>query len=605
MNVAQPGGAGQSEPGPEAQTASQNRTCPGCGGSLDGPVFNRFRVCDRCGHHLPVGARQRLEQLLDPESFQETDAELGSGDPLAFADRVPYRDRLAEARRRTNLHEAVVTGVGRIDGREAVLIVFDFGFLGGSMGSAVGEKVARALELADERRLPAIAIPTSGGARMQEGMLALVQMAKTAAAAMRLHQGRQPLITVLADPTTGGVFASFAAQGDIILAEPGARIGFAGPRVVEQITGQTPPPGSQTAEFLFAHGLIDGVVDRRQLRGTLAVLLQLLERRSTQSTLPRVAPYRPAPQPPTSAWDVVELSRRADRPSGLDYVRRLLTHFVELHGDRLLGDDPALVAGMGELEGVPVVVLAQERSRNGGRMRPEGYRKAARLLRLATEFRLPVLTLIDTPGACLDHEAEAHGLALHISNCLAYMSALPVPVISAVIGEGGSGGALALGVADRVLMQEHAIYSVIAPEGAAAILYHDAARARELADALKLTAYDCKLLGVVDTVVPEPAGGAHVDPDYAALLLKQHLVAALAELRRRSATRLVEERYRKFRRMGRLEMEDGTRASEVVALQRRFARALDALRERLPWPDTGARGQAAEEPAAQPDAATP
>jgi acetyl-CoA carboxylase carboxyl transferase alpha subunit len=258
----------------------------------------------------------------------------------------------------------------------------------------------------------------------------------------------------------------------------------------------------------------------------------------------------------------------------------MMPQFVELRGDRVSLDDPAVICGIGDLGGITVVLIGQERGRgdeerayrNGGRMGAEGYRKAARAMRLASTWNLPVVTLIDTPGAALDFDSEARGLAPSIALCLSTMSILPVPTVAAVIGEGGSGGALALGVADRILMLENAIYSVIAPEGAAAILYHDAQRARDLADALKLTAADCKLLGVVDTLVPEPEGGAHLDRDYAALLLKNFVLDALLDLRKTSPRRLVDERYRKFRRMG-----------QPPAASRResFGREMDELQKRL------------------------
>jgi acetyl-CoA carboxylase carboxyl transferase subunit beta len=556
-------------------------------------------VCGACRYHFQLSATERIELLADPESFQASNPSLVSVDPLVFTDRVSYRDRLERAQRETELNEAVVTGSARINGRECVLAVFDFAFLGGSMGSVVGEKVALALELAADRRLPFISVVASGGARMQEGMLSLVQMGKTAAAAMRLHQAGVPSITVLTNPTTGGVYASFASQGDFLFAEPGALIGFAGPRVIEQLTGEPPPAGTHTAEFLLAHGQVDAVVDRARLRGVLATLLQLFHNRGQGDTRPAGEPYRPPTAQPPSAWQEVLLARRVDRPTAADYIKRLMPQFVELHGDRVYGDDPAVIAGIGDLSGLTVFAIGQERghgdpTRNGGRLKPEGFRKAARIMRLAAELRLPLVTFIDTPGAHLDYDSEARGLAGALSSCLANMSVLPVPVVSVVIGEGGSGPALALGVADRILMQEHAVYSVIAPEGAAAIVHRDAARAQEIADALKMTAYDCQVLGVVDALVPEPPQGAHHDPDYAALLLRGEIVSALHELRRRDPRRLVEERWRKFRRMGEfsrlVEAAEGQRAEALrTALWRAFG-SLGQLRER--WPQRGAQQQA-------------
>jgi acetyl-CoA carboxylase carboxyl transferase beta subunit/acetyl-CoA carboxylase carboxyl transferase alpha subunit len=580
---------------------STDLQCPACGAPTEGTSYERYRVCGTCRHHFPLPATARIELLTDPESFQAINPAMVSADPLLFKDRVSYRDRLERARRETGLNEAVVTGTARINGRDCVLAVFDFAFMGGSMGSVVGEKVTLALELAADRRLPFIAIVASGGARMQEGMLSLVQMGKTTAAAMRLHQAGVPSITVLTNPTTGGVYASFASQGNFLFAEPGALIGFAGPRVIQQMTREPPPAGTHTAEFLLEHGQLDAVLDRARLRGVLATLLRLFEARPPASNRGGGEPYRPQPSPSESAWQEVLLARRIDRPTTADYVRRLMPQFVELHGDRVQGDDPAIIAGIGELDGMTVLTIGQERGhgdphRNGGQVRPEGFRKAARIMRLAAELRFPLLTFIDTPGAYLDYETEARGLAGALSSCLANMSVLPVPIVSVVIGEGGSGPALALGVADRILMQEHAVYSVIAPEGAAAIVHRDSARAQEIADALKITARDCQVLGVVDLLVPEPEGGANADPEYAAQLLRGEIVVAFSDLRRRDPRRLVEDRYRKFRRMGEfqhlVEAAEGQRAEVLRGAIRRAFGSLAQLREL--WP-AGSHPVAGEE----------
>ena len=581
--------------------------CPRCKADLRADqTYQRYRVCESCRLHFGLSARGRIDLLVDQGTFRETNARLATTDPLGFTDRMPYQERLETARDRTGSEESVVTGVGNINGHPAVLSVSEFEFLGGSMGTVKGEKVALAMELALQRRLPFVSIECSGGARMQEGMLSLVQMAKTAAAAMRLKQAGVPFISVLTDPTTGGVYASYGSLGDIIVGEPGALIGFAGPRVIEQLTGSPPPENAQTAEFLRDHGWLDGVIDRGRLRSYLATLLQLFQ--SPWSVQPRgdAEPYRPPLRPAADAWQAVQLARHADRPTSSGYLQRMCTQFVELHGDRQYGDDPAVICGIGDLGGITVLVIAQERGdeedrelRRHGAMRPEGYRKAIRIMRLAAQLRLPLLTLIDTPGASLDFEAEARGLAPSIAACLAAMSVLPVPVVAVVVGEGGSGGALALGVADRILMQENAIYSVIAPEGAAAIIYRDADRARDLASALKLTAVDGSLLGVVDTIVPEPEGGAQHDPDYAALLLRNFILDALIELRKTGSGKLVEERYRKFRRMGQIPIPSGRHLGrDVLELQRTVTRAIDQFVERLPMP---VRGQEPERASPSPE----
>jgi acetyl-CoA carboxylase carboxyl transferase subunit beta len=588
--------------------------CKRCSGSLAGEdLYERLRVCPHCRYHYPLGARERIASLADPGSFRETHSELVSVDPLSFRDRVPYRERLSDAQARTGLSEAVVTGTLRIAGRPAVIAVLDFEFLGGSMGSVVGEKVALAFELAVRQRLPLIAVVGSGGARMQEGILSLMQMAKTAAAAARLHAARLPYIVVLTHPTTGGVFASFASLGDVHLAEPGALIGFAGPRVLEQ-TGarrtesEAPPAGtgdgtalpSHSAEFLLAHGMIDGVVDRGRLREVLAALLGYLspEYRLSRG---RGGEHDPVPLgPPAPAWETVQLARHGARPTALDYIHRLLPDFLELHGDRLYGDDPAVVIGLGDLGGQPVAVIGQERDpddarRHGGRALPEGYRKADRLMRLAAKFRLPLLTFIDTPGAEAGIEAEARGVGGALATCLARMASLPVPTIAVVIGEGGSGGALALGVADRVLMLEHAIYSVISPEGAAAILYRDAGQAPVLAPALRITAHDLKELGVIDAIVPEPTGGAHQDPDAAARYLKDAILHELVHLQEVPPPRLVRARYRRYRGIGAFtSRRRAAFARHLAQVQDHLQRTVEALRDRLPHPRAAASSPSTE-----------
>lgn len=542
--------------------AGQLSICPHCSAALTGQeAYLHFGVCENCRHHFTLPARRRVEMLADHDSFKEYQRRLVAADPLGFTDRLTYPQRLDEARKRTGLLDAVIYGICTIGGHAAVLAVMDFEFMGGSMGSVVGEKMAGAFELAVDRHLPIVTVASSGGARMQEGMLSLVQMAKTSAAVQRLHRAGLPFISVLADPTTGGIYASFASLGDITIAEPHALIGFAGPRVVEQMTGAKLPAGSHTAEFQLEHGMLDAIVDRIELRGYLTRILDLLCSSKRSPADKRHTDFPKVDEPEESPWEVVRLARRPDRPTALAYIERMTSGWTELHGDRIQGDDPAIVCGLGEIEGQAVVIIGQERGtdvvererRNGGRTQPCGFRKAQRAMSLAAKYHLPVITLIDTPGADPSFRAEQSGIARSIATTLAMMSDLAVPIVSVIIGEGGSGGALALGVADRVLMLEHAIYSVIAPEGAAAILYRDASRAEDLSRSLKLTAHDCKYLGVVDVVVPEPEGAAHAAVDEAARLLKEALLYELTAIRRRVPEKLVNARYRKFRKMGRFE----------------------------------------------------
>ncbi|HVA22022.1 MAG TPA: carboxyl transferase domain-containing protein [Candidatus Micrarchaeia archaeon] len=514
--------------------------CPGCDAGLDD-----LGVCPDCGRHTRLTAPQRIEQLVDRGTFRETERHLWSADPLDFSDGVSYERRIEEAQALTGLLDAVVTGRARILATPVVLAVFDFRFLGGSMGSVVGEKISRAFDAARRDRSPAVVVCSSGGARLQEGIVALFQMAKTAAAAARLREQAVPLLVVLADPTMGGVLASFASLGDVVLAEPRARVSFVGPRVHEQASGDPVPPGS--AEFAFRHGTVDAIVERSRLRavlGTVAALLQPTPPGSSADPGPRLAP---PPRPPRDVWETVELARHPARPSGRELVGRVLADVVELHGDRQGEDDPSIMAGLGRLGDRAVVFVAQDRTGpGGGHTRAGGYRKAQRLFTLAERFRLPLLTLVDTPGAATDQEAEAQGVTGAIAECLARLGRLRTPILCVVVGEGGSGGALALSLGDRILMLENAIFSVIAPEAASAILYHDADHAQELAGRLKVTAADLVALHLVDRVVPEQLP-AHEQPEVVARVLRQALAAELSQLVQTPLKTLLKQREGRFR----------------------------------------------------------
>lgn len=507
-----------------------------------------LRVCPSCGWHAPLAAQEWIEHLADPDSFRETGRRLFSADPLRFSVTESYRDRLRDAEQRTGIHEAAVAGEARLDGHPLVLISLEFDFLGGTMGSVVGEKVARAFRTATRRRLPVVSILASGGARIQEGMLALMQMAKTATAVAAHQAAGLPYISVLTNPSFGGTFASFGSLGDVLIGEPDAQIGFVGARVVEGTIAERIPKDARRAETVLRHGMIDMVRPRRALRHQLAVLVSQLTA-DRRAAWPKVR-LAPAPKPARTARDVLELARLPERPRARDYVDRIFSPFTELHGDRCYGDDPAIAGGIADLRGHPVVLIAQ-----AGRAMPmpEGYRKAHRLLRLAEKFGLPVVTLVDTPGAFPGLEAEQRGIALAIGENLARLAGLGVPIVNVVIGEGGSGGALALGLADVILMQEHAVYSVIAPEGAAAILLRDAQRKDDLVAGLRLRAHDLLELGVIDAIVPEPPGGAHRDPDGAARLVGDRLVHHLGELSQVKPKRLIRNRADRFGSIGRFE----------------------------------------------------
>ncbi len=529
--------------------------CPRCGQDLShSTLFARLRVCEHCGYHLPLDAPRRIEALTDPLSFVELEKNLST----RVSDRA-YADKIRDAERATGLREAVVMGRARIRGQELVLVVLDFRFLGGTMGQVAGEKIARGFEHASDRELPILVVTASGGARVQEGMLALVQMAKTAAAVHLFRRTGRPFITLLTHPTTGGVYASFANLADVILAEPGALAAFAGPRVVRALTGQEPPRDSYRSEFQLEHGMVDAVVTRPELRSTIARLLDLAlpdSKPTSHYAGPADTIDVPSAHPNGfSPWDTVTIARDPARPTTMDYVRLLFDDFVELHGDRLYGDDPAIVAGIARFRGRNVLVVGHERGhgaerkeRRNGSALPEGYRKAQRMMHLAGRWNLPLITLVDTPGVALTPEAEERGIASAVANSISAMLETHVPEVAVIIGEGGSGGALALAAADRVLMLEHSVYSVISPEGASAILHGDVGHAEELAGELHLTAHELLEQGIVDAVIPEPAGGAHTMPEETTQRVGRYLDRALTELESQPPDMLLRKRYEKYRR---------------------------------------------------------
>ena len=568
--------------------------CPSC----ETMVFNKqldkaLRVCPTCGHHFRLSASARLDLLLDAGTWAERDAGLQSVDRLGFIDQKTYPDRLAAAQAATGMRDAAVWGTASMAGIPVAICVMDFGFMGGSMGAVVGEKVTRAAEFALESRTPLIVVSASGGARMQEGTFALMQLAKTLAALERLSVGGVPFLSVLSDPTTGGVFASFAAVGDVNIAEPNALIGFAGSRVSAGTIAQELPPGFQRSEFLFDHGFIDRVVARPDLKNELAALLRLLPvRNGAASAIPGpldedtigfrpfsfisslaervgervngdIATRAPDEGPPdrdpsTDVWERVQLARNLGRPRTLEFVAAMTDDFVELHGDRLFGDDAAMVAGLARLDGRRVAVIGQQKGadteenihRNFGMPHPEGCRKAMRIMEMAERFGLPVITFVDVPGAHPGPESEERGIAEAIARSIGLMSRLRTPIITVITGEGGSGGALAIAVGDVVIALENAVYSVISPEGCASILWRTAEEAPAAAVAMRMTAADQQALGVIDIVVPEPGEGAQAEPAETARRLKVILLDRLAALDALTVEELLDTRYRRYRALG-------------------------------------------------------
>ena len=633
------------------------RACPHCGLKFaEESLAASHYVCPTCGGYFRMTSDERIADLLDAGSFEEFDAHMPEPDPLDFPG---YKEKLAGLREKTGLDEGIRTGRGRIAGIPFALAIMESTFLMGSMGTAVGEKMARLVRRAAEERIPVVAFTASGGARMQEGLASLMQMAKVSCALSRLADAGLPYISVITDPTTGGVTASFAMQGDVIVAEPHALIGFAGQRVIRDTIKQELPKGFQTAEFALQHGLIDAVVARSDMRATLAQLLAIhfatSEREQprpgdertivsydavasnlahgtdtynkvTYGLLPvdeallrddsdaddkgpslieaafgwfgnkakqiertaelkrvgvqgvaadsddvhsapegAVAPTAGAPSAlasdgaaaatsAASAWESVQLARNVHRPTSRHYIDRIVDGFIELHGDRAFGDDGAIVAGVGWIGHQAVTVIAEEKGadlkerikRNFGCPQPEGYRKSLRLMREAEKFGRPIVCLVDTQGAFCGMEAEERGQGNAIADNLLAMAGMKVPIVSVLLGEGGSGGALALAVSNRVAMQEHAVYSVLSPEGFASILWKDRTRAPEAAAVMKMSAAEAHAMGMVDDVLSEGEAPAHENPDAAVANVRDYLRRELAELTEVTPDDLVEQRRSRF-----------------------------------------------------------
>lgn len=546
------------------------RKCNKCGKAiLSDEVKEHYYICPKCGGYFRMPAYRRIRMIAEPDSFEEWDTGMDTGNPLQYKG---YEEKLESLREKTGLDEAVITGKVHIGIHSAVIAVMDGRFLMASMGEVVGEKICRAVERATKERLPVIIFTCSGGARMQEGITSLMQMAKTSAALKRHSDAGLLYVSVLTDPTTGGVTASFAMLGDIILAEPKALIGFAGQRVIEQTIGQKLPKGFQRSEFLLEHGFVDAIVKREALKETLEQILNLHaqtpeERMSAMQTAECQTGADRMFQTRTfagetnaeriTAWERVQLSRKQGRPVGEHYIHGLFQNFLELHGDRYFADDRAVIGGVATFLGMPVTVIAQAKgkntkeniSRNFGMPSPEGYRKALRLMKQAEKFHRPVICFVDTPGAFCGMEAEERGQGEAIARNLYEMSALRTPILSLVIGEGGSGGALAFAVADEVWMMENAVYSILSPEGYAAILWKDSTRAKEAAEVMKMTAADLKAAKMVERVIDEPAEFTADTFAEVERALTENMRAFLQKYAVMKEADLVEMRYRRFRRI--------------------------------------------------------
>ena len=570
------------------------KRCNKCGKGIFTEDYKKnLYICPKCGGYLRMPAQKRIEFLTEADSFEEWDTGLSTENPLHM---IGYPDKIKALQDKTKLDEAVITGKARIGENEVALMVMDGRFLMASMGEVVGEKIARGVERATKEKLPVIIFTCSGGARMQEGMTSLMRMAKTSAALKRHSDAGLLYITVLTDPTTGGVTASFAMLGDIILAEPKALIGFAGPRVIEQTIHKKLPKGFQRSEFLLKHGFIDKIVERKDMKTVLEQILTMhrlttkhsgivkntgvvseiktdlntvnpsskredvqavSNKNAGKSRKQKLSLAQKKRAGEKTAWERVLTSREKDRPVGEDYIYGLFEEFIEFHGDRNFGDDAAICGGIAYFQGKPVTVIAQMKgkstaeniARNFGMPEPEGYRKALRLMKQAEKFHRPIICFVDTPGAFCGMEAEERGQGEAIARNLYEMSALKTPILSVLIGEGGSGGALAMAVADEVWILENAVYSILSPEGYAAILWKDGSQAARAAKAMKLTSYDLYKAGFVEKIIPEPEIYTLDSIINVFDNLEENISVFLKNSKSMTEEERVEQRYQRFRSM--------------------------------------------------------
>jgi len=485
-----------------------------------------------------VTARELIDLVLDDGSWRSWDAP-----PDRTGISEEYAASLERAAEKSGVDESLISGEGTLRGRRVAVVAGEFAFLAGSIGRAAAERLIAGVERATEQGIPLLAAPASGGTRMQEGTPAFVQMVRISAAVARHKSAGLPYLVYLRNPTTGGVMASWGSLGHITVAEPGALVGFLGPRVYEALYGEPFPDGVQTAENLFAHGLLDAVVPPEEIGDVLDRALKILSPGEV------AAVEEPVEEdiPDVDAWDAITRSRRTDRPGVRRLLRYAATDVIPLNGTGQGESDPGLMIALARFGDSSCVFLGQDRRGQTvlNPLGPGALREARRGMRLAVELRLPLVTVIDTPGAALSAEAEEGGLAGEIARCLSDLVTLRAPTLCLMLGEGNGGGALAFLPADRVIAAQHAWLSPLPPEGASAIVHRDTEHAPEMARSQQVRATDLRDRGVVDRIVAEHPDAAD-EPEQFCHRVGDVLRHELAALRHRDVDELVRARADRF-----------------------------------------------------------
>ena len=522
--------------------------------------YRNFKICAECNFHFHIPAKERINLIIDRGTFKEINKNLSSNfEQIAQEELENYDEKIKSDQFRTGLNEAVVTGTAKINGEDIIIIALDFGFLGGSMGLIVGEKVALAYELASKKNLPAITIINSGGSRIQEGVISLMQMSKTVSSANLLKNSNIPMITILCNPSTGQTMSSFATISDIIIGEPGAKIGYSSYRKLKNKNSDDSKKQYTSEEFL-TNGFIDLVVSRDELRYKISVLISILKPKySYKSKKLKITKNKNIKF--NNALESLKISRNIDRPKSSIYINNIFSEFIELHGDRIGNDDNSVIIGIGKIINEPFILVAQERrvitksnnnvSRNyNNKIMPSGFRKANRALKLAEKFKIPCLCLVDAVYPELSLKSEYSGLAYSISELLSNKLSLETPILSIIIGEGGSETALAFSIADSIMMQKNSIFTPLSPEEAAKIRLGDSRKVKEISNMMRFTSEDCLKLGIIDRVIDEPNEGSHQNHLESSKLLQEGIIEELSLIKNVYPKTLAKRRANKFRKMG-------------------------------------------------------
>ena len=542
-------------------SSEEDQICFTCKTDLtNSSKYKHFKVCSNCNFHFHMPAKERIDSIIDSGSFKEINKNLTSNfEQIAQEEIEKYDEKIKTDQFRTGLNEAVITGTAEINDNDLVIIALDFGFLGGSMGLIVGEKIALAYELAAKRQLPVLTIINSGGSRIQEGVISLMQMSKTVSAANLLKKYNIPMISILCNPSTGQAMSSFATLSDIIIGEPGARIGYSSYRKLKS-KNTDELKDKYTSEDFLKRGFVDLVIDRNDLRYQLSTIISILKPKfSYKSKKIKISSKKKFihNDPIVS----LKISRNLKRPKSSDYINDIFSDFIELHGDRIENDDASVKIGIGKISNEPFLLIAQERKilsktnnnvkRNyNNKILPSGFRKASRALNLAEKFKLPCLCLVDSVYPELSIKSEYSGLAYSISELISKKLSLETPILSVIIGEGGSETALAFSIADTIMMQKNSIFTPLSPEEAAKIKLGDSRKVKEISSIMKFTSQDCLNLGIIDRIIDEPQDGSHQNYAEASRLLQESIIEELSLIKDVYPKTLAKRRSRKFRKMG-------------------------------------------------------